>query len=80
MGYTRAFYNTNNQNSASWVAKGFANNDVAQEPSRLGAALQALCAVHVFILWWSTKANKLADMVSCMLDDMGNVKPCSVRV
>ena len=25
MGYTRAFYDTDNQNSASWVAKGFAN-------------------------------------------------------
>ena len=31
MGYNCAFYNTDNQYSAAWVAKGFANNDVAQE-------------------------------------------------
>ena len=74
MGYTRAFYNTDNQNSASWVTKGFANNDIAQELSRLGAALQALYVVHILPLWWPTTANHMADMLSRMLDEAGNPK------
>ena len=72
-GYKAAFYHTDNQNSFAWAKSGFASNDIAQELCRLIGALQACFTLHLLPVWWPSALNLMADILSRMLDENGNV-------
>ena len=69
---------TDNQNAKAWTDSMFANNDLAQEICRL---ISSLCFTEMHTirsLWWPTYINKLADLISRLLDENGREIP-SVR-
>ena len=71
-GYSSVFYHSDNTNSCSWTRSGFAGNDIAQELTRLAAVMQAMFQLFVIPMWVPTLSNKLADLISRMVNERGN--------
>ena len=69
---------TDNQNACTWSNAGFANNEMAQDLCRLISSLSFTECHTVQSMWWPTYINKLADLISRMVDANGVEIP-SVR-